>query len=267
MSALLNFYYVQAKTSVIAEFQYRVAQFFWLLGMMAEPVIYLVVWSAVARAQGGSVGGYTPGQFAAYYIGWTLVRHMNIALTPYNFEWRIKEGRLAAELLAPLHPFHRDLGWFMGMKVMTIVLWLPVAAALTLIFKPELHPQPWMVAGFAVSVVTAFIMRFALLWALGLVTFWVTRVSAIFELYFAIELLLSGRLVPMALMPQWAQTLANYLPFRWAFGFQLELLLGRLTPQQTAIGFAAQAFWFVLAIVVIRLMWRAALKKFSAVGA
>jgi ABC-2 type transport system permease protein len=29
--------------------------------MMAEPVIYLVVWSMIANAQGGSVGGYTVG--------------------------------------------------------------------------------------------------------------------------------------------------------------------------------------------------------------
>ena len=33
---------------------------------------------------------------------------------------------------------------------------------------------------------------------LGMVTFWTTRVSAIFEAYFAAELLLSGRLVPVS---------------------------------------------------------------------
>ena len=44
------------------------------------------------------------------------------------------------------------------------------------------------------------------LWALGLITFWTTRVSAIYEAYFLAELLLSGRLVPMQLVPHWAQT-------------------------------------------------------------
>jgi hypothetical protein len=38
--------------------QYRTAQYFYMIGMIAEPVIYLVVWSTVAQAQGGSVGGY-----------------------------------------------------------------------------------------------------------------------------------------------------------------------------------------------------------------
>ena len=64
-----------------------------MIGMVAEPVIYLVVWSTVARQQGGSVGGFTPGEFAAYYIVWTLVRNMNIALTPYGWEERDPRGR------------------------------------------------------------------------------------------------------------------------------------------------------------------------------
>ena len=49
-----------------------------MLGMVAEPVIYLVVWTTIAEQQGGSVDGLTVGYFAAYYIVWTLVRNMNI---------------------------------------------------------------------------------------------------------------------------------------------------------------------------------------------
>jgi ABC-2 type transport system permease protein len=267
MTALADIYLNQIKVSLAVEFQYRVAQLMWFIGMIAEPIIYLVVWTTIAKAQGGEVGGYTAGEFAAYYIAWTLVRHMNIALTPWAFENRIKQGELSAELLRPLHPFHRDLSWFIGMKFTGILVWIPIAFLLSLAFKPDIHPQPWMVIGFLIAIWTAFIMRFMLLWALGLVTFWVTRVNAIFDLYFTIELLLSGRLVPLDLMPEWAQNLANYLPFRWAFGFQLELLLGRLTPQQALLGFAAQAFWFLVGWAIVLLLWRSALRRYSAVGA
>ena len=66
-----------------------------MLGMVAEPVIYLVVWSTIAESAGGAVNGLTPGDFAAYYIVWTLVRNMNIVFTPYGWEWRIREGELS----------------------------------------------------------------------------------------------------------------------------------------------------------------------------
>ncbi len=76
----------------------------YLLGMVAEPVIYLVVWTTIADQSGGSVGGLTAGEFAAYYIVWTLVRTMNIVFTPYGWEWRIREGELSGQLLRPAPP-------------------------------------------------------------------------------------------------------------------------------------------------------------------
>src|SRR5512141_3467206 len=102
MRALLDVYLGSMKISIAEQFQYRVSNYFYMIGMVAEPVIYLVVWSTVARAQGGSVGGYTPGAFAAYYLVWTLVRNMNIVFTPYGWENRIRSGWFSMDLLRPI---------------------------------------------------------------------------------------------------------------------------------------------------------------------
>src|SRR2546422_10761660 len=136
---MVGVYAALIKYSAIEQFQYRLAVYFWMVGMVAEPVIYLVVWSTVARAQGGSVGGFTPGDFAAYYIVWTLVRNMNIVFTPLGWEERIREGHFSALLLRPLHPIHYDLADFAGGKIVWVILYLPIAFALTLVFKPTLH--------------------------------------------------------------------------------------------------------------------------------
>src|SRR5688572_29457858 len=116
MKSLFDYYVARLKIVLSTMFQYRISTIMWLLGMMVEPIVYLIVWSTVATQQGGMVAGYTAGTFAAYYIVWTLVRQMNIALTPYSFEHRIKNGRLSPELLRPIHPVHNDLAWFTGMK-------------------------------------------------------------------------------------------------------------------------------------------------------
>ena len=50
---------------------------------------------------------------------------------------------------------------------------------------------------FPIAIWGAYLIRSLLPSTLGMVTFWTTRVGAIFELYFAAELLLSGRLVPL----------------------------------------------------------------------
>lgn len=266
MGALLDFYWTTARTAVMTQFQYRASNYFYMIGMIAEPVIYLVVWSAVAAGQGGEVGGYTPGAFAAYYIVWTLVRNMNIVFTPYGWEWRIKEGQLSADLLRPIHPLHRDIAEFAGWKVVVIALWLPLAAVLALIFQPTLSPTALEVGVFAVAIWGAYLIRTMLLWVLGMVTFWTTRVSALYELYFAAELLLSGRLVPMSLLPGWARDLAAFLPFQWTFGFPIEALVGELTPAQLLGGLAMQLLWIVIGAAAVQIVWRAGVRRYGAVG-
>ena len=105
-----------------------------------------------------------------------------------------------------------------------------------------------------------------LLSLMGMITFWTTRVSAIFELVFAAELILSGRLVPMSLMPAWVQTVADFLPFQSTFGYPIEALVGGLTNQELFAGLGMQLFWIVVGIIAVRLVFRMGVKRFSAVG-
>ncbi len=266
MRALLDVYLTTMKTAMVVQFQYRVANYFYMIGMIAEPVIYLVVWSSIAQAQGGSVGGYTAGEFAAYYIVWTLVRNMNIVLTPYAWEYRIRQGELSALLLRPVHPLHFDLAYFAGWKVVVIVLWLPIAAILAFAFQPTLSPSPLEVAVFAVAIWGAYLIRSMALWALGLISLWTTRVSALYELYFAAELLLSGRLVLMSLLPPWARQLAGFLPYQWTFGFPIEALVGQLTTRQLLSGLLTQVVWIGIGTLVVQLLWRRGVRRYSAVG-
>jgi ABC-2 type transport system permease protein len=262
----VDIYLTTMKMAILLEFQYRVANYFYMIGMVAEPVIYLVVWSTIANAQGGSVGGYTPGAFAAYYIVWTLVRNMNIVLTPYAWEGRIRRGQLSMELVRPLHPLHNDVAFFAGWKIVAIILWIPLAIGLSLVFKPELHPTWYQAVAFFIAIWGAYLIRTMLLTLLGLITFWTTRVGAIFELFFAIELVISGRLVPMSLMPEWVQHVAAFFPFQWTFGFPIEALVSQMTPLELLRGLGMQALWIVIGLVGVKVLWRFAIKQFSAVG-
>ena len=266
MMHLLDFYLTNMKISILDQVQYRVQNYFYLIGQIAEPVVYLVVWSTVARAQGGEVGGYTAGGFAAYYIVWTLVRNMNVGLSPRDWEWRIRNGRLSGELMRPLHPVHNDISFFAGWKLFMIVLWLPLAAVLVYFFKPTLNPTWYQVLAFFFAIWGAYLVRSVMLALLGMVTFWTTRVGAIYDLVFAMELILSGRLVPMPLMPVWVQRLADFFPFQWTFYFPINTLTGSPTPGELLAGLAAQLAWFLGGVGLLNLVWHFAVCRFTSVG-
>ena len=67
MRRYIDFYLASIRVAVLEQWQYPIANYFYMIGMIAEPVIYMVVWSAVATQQGGSVGRYTTGALASYY--------------------------------------------------------------------------------------------------------------------------------------------------------------------------------------------------------
>jgi ABC-2 type transport system permease protein len=262
----VDFYLTLMRTAITSQFQYRAANYLYMLGMIAEPVIYLVVWSTIADQSGGSVQGFTPAEFAAYYIVWTLVRNMNIVFAGPAWEWRIRQGELSGWLLQPVHPLHRDIAWFAGWKVVMIVLWIPIAVALTLIFDPALDPTVQEMAVFAVAIWGAYLIRTMFMSALGMICFWTTRGAAIFDLYMTLELLLSGRLVPLPLMPDWVQTLAWFFPFQWAFYFPIESLVGDLTTRELIGGLGMQLAWILVGYGLFTLVWRPAIRRYSAVG-
>jgi ABC-2 type transport system permease protein len=262
----ITMYVVAGRQAIIEQLQYRMANMMFMIHLLIEPVIYLVVWSTVANTQGGEIGGYTAAQFAGYYIIWTLVRQFNLALGPHSFNWRIKEGRLAAELLRPVHPLQVDIGYYLGYKVPAVMYWLPVGALLWFVFKPEINPELWQIAAFPVVLILAFFVRFLFMWLLGLVCFWTERIDALFELYFVSELLFSGRLVPLEVMPQWAQTVAGFLPFQWTFYFPIEVLLGRVDAAAFGAGLLAQLAWIVGGYAIVMLVWNRAIRRFTAVG-
>lgn len=248
------------------QFQYRASVFFQLLGFLIEPVVYLVVWRTVAEAA-GTVGGYDAEAFTAYYIVWTLVRNMNLALTPYVWDWWIQRGRVSDALLKPVHIFHRQLAVFGGFKVVWILLWVPIAVGLVVAFRPNLSPSLGEVVAFLVAIWLGYVVRFSVLFVLGLISFWTTRAAALFETVVAAELLLSGRLVPLSVMPDWVEAVAGWLPFKWTFQYPIEVLIGRLSTSEILFGLVAQTAWIGLLGAGIALVWRRAIRRYTAVGA
>ena len=267
MRDLFALYLQQFKTTFASMLQYRASLFIWMIGQVLEPLIYLVVWTTVSDSRGGSVGDFTAAQFASYYIVFMVVNQMTYTWIMWEYEYRIREGLLSPVLLRPVHPIHADIADNVSSKLVTLPIMLLIAAGLALLFKPQVNLQVWGILAFIPAIVLAFLVRFLVEWSLAQAAFWTTRVSAINQVYFVLILFLSGQLAPLSLFPRAIQILADVLPFRWMIGFPVELVLGRLTPLQAATGLAAQAAWVLISLFLLRVVWRAGIRLYSAVGA
>jgi len=266
MRAWIELYVQQFKTTFATMVQYRASLVIWMISQVLEPLVYLIVWSTVSNGSGGSVGSYTARGFAAYYLVLMIVNQITYTWIMYEYEYRIRQGYLSFALLKPVHPIHSDISDNLSSKLTTLPLMLIAAAGLALIFRPTAVLVPWAVLAFLPALVLAFLVRFLVEWTLAQAAFWITRVSAINQVYFVLMLFLSGQIAPLSLFPVPIQIVADILPFRWMLGFPIELVLGRLSPLQALAGLAAQAAWLIASLVLVRLVWRAGVRAYSAVG-
>jgi ABC-2 type transport system permease protein len=267
MKALMELYAQQFKTTMAAMFQYRASLFIWMIGQVLEPLVYLIVWTIVSNSSGGSVGSYTTKEFAAYFIVLMLVNQVTYTWIMYEFEYRVREGTLSFALLKPVHPIHSDIADNVSSKLITLPMMIVIAVGLAVAFHASISPPLWAIGVFIPSLLIAFLVRFLLEWTLAQAAFWTTRVSAINQTYFVLLLFLSGQIAPLALLPQPVQIVAAILPFRWLISFPVEVLLGQHTPVEALMGLGAQVAWLIVSIVLVRVVWRAGLRVYSAVGA
>jgi ABC-2 type transport system permease protein len=267
MKALTELYVQQLKTTLAMMFQYRASLVIWMIGQVLEPLVYLIVWTIVSQTSGGSVGGYTTGDFAAYFIVLMLVNQFTYTWIMYEFEYRVRQGTLSFALLKPVHPIHSDVADNVSSKLITLPIMILIAAGLAVVFHASISFTLWAIALFIPALLLAFIVRFLIEWTLALAAFWTTRVGAINQTYFLLMLFLSGQIAPLTLLPSPVQVVAGILPFRWMIGFPVELLLGRLTLVEALTGLGAQVAWLLAGFVLLRIVWRAGVRVYSAVGA
>jgi len=265
--ALARFYGTKFRTESAVQLAYRGAILIWLFALISTPLISIVVWTTVADSQGGSAGGFTTGEYAAYFIILMVVNQLTFSWHIWELSWRVQSGEFSGYLLRPMHPIHNDVVENVVFKGLTLIPLIPIAVIFSIIFDAEYTWKlPNMIA-IGPAIVLAALLVFIMEWSLGLVAFWITKTSALMQLYSSVYFFLGGFIAPLSLLPEPAQAVASVLPFRWILSFPVEVAQGTSDMRDIAIGFGMQVLWIGIMLLVLRTVWSRAVRHYSAVGA
>ncbi len=267
MRTLLHIYNVLFVANFQQAAQYRVQSVLWLLFAVIRPVVFLAAWSAAANAQGGAIGDFSVGDFAAYYVCLTLVGQLTMSWNAYDFEIEIRQGKLSPKLLRPLHPLHYAVVENLVWKVTTLPALVPALILIAWTFQARFATQPWQLVVFVPSVLLAVALRFVFGWVVAALAFWTTRIHAIMHLYDRLTFLFAGQIAPLSLLPGPLAALAYALPFGYMLWAPSEILRGGASFEQAALILAGQTVWLAVSWVAFVVIWRMGLRQFSAVGA
>src|SRR5262245_17199334 len=83
---------------------YRAEIVIWIL-TGSLPLIMLAIWIGKAQAAGGAVGGFSPQDFAAYFLSAWFSQQMIVAWVAWEIDFQIRQGTLSSKLLRPLDVF------------------------------------------------------------------------------------------------------------------------------------------------------------------
>jgi ABC-2 type transport system permease protein len=267
MAHLLAIYRALFLASFQQAAQYRIQSVLWLLFAVIRPVVFLAAWSAAAAAQGGSIGAFTIGDFAAYYVCVTLVTQITMSWDAYDFELEVRQGQLAPKLLRPLHPLHYAVVSNIVYKATTLPALLPALVLIAVTFGAHFQTQPWHVALFLPSVLLAAALRFICGWILAATAFWTTRIHAVMQLYDRATFLFAGQIAPLSVLPGPLAAVSYVLPFGYMLWAPAEILRGGPTFDQALLLLGGQVVWLILSWLLFLLIWRIGVRQFSAVGA
>lgn len=245
--------------------EYRVQIMIWILSG-AVPLVMLAVW--LSLAQEGPIGSFDAGTFVGYYLAAIFLRRMTGVWIIWDLSRDIRTGGLSARLLRPLHPLHYDLARTLASRpLQALLVGPPIALALWLYPGRQLDLSALNLLRVTAATGMALLLEFFFQYAIGLTAFWTSQAVAFHEVWFFIKALGSGYVIPLALMPEGVRRLLDWTPFPMMLSFPLEMLLGRLSPEQAARGFLVQSLWLLFAVLLVAGLWRQGIRRYEAFGA
>jgi ABC-2 type transport system permease protein len=244
---------------------YRAEFLIWML-TTTLPLVMLGLWTSVADE--APFRGFAQRDFVAYYLATLIVRNLTGSWVVWQINEEVRTGTLSMRLLRPIHPFAGYAATHLSAVPLRALIALPVAVILLVSSGREvLASGPLELGLFVLAVVGAWVLTFAVLIMIGAIAFFVERSLGVFDVYLGIFAVLSGYLIPLALLPGWLQATAAHSPFRYMLSAPVEILIGRAEGRVALELVAAQWAWALGATVGAFAAWRAGVRRYEAYGA
>lgn len=252
-------YMVLLRMKYVEMFAYRLATIVWMAGAMIQPLITMMVWINIYEGQADA--------FILYFSLLIFVDRMTSAWDIWELEREIREGTFSYSIVRPFHPIHWAIAENIIYKAVFLLILIPawlLAAIFVPVLRLQLNSEQWLL--FILALVLAAIIRFTISYAFGILSFWITKVTAIYGMFEAASLFLSGRIAPLSLLPPVLQQVSLYLPFRYIYSFPIEIATGAVNGIDLWSGFVGSLIWVITFGLALKWLWTAGLKNNQAVG-
>ncbi|MCI2424971.1 ABC-2 family transporter protein [Candidatus Acetothermia bacterium] len=214
------------------------------------------------------IEGFTESMMITYYI---LVALLTDLVSPgimmYITE-DIREGTLSKYLLRPIsrrwYHFSEEIGISLGYSLVALIVILGFIFlfAVDFYFPANLLYIPL----FLVSVGLSMVLGTGLTYLFSLSAFWLEEDTGLDYVLEYLVPILTGALIPLALLPEFVYQVASFLPFKYLLYFPIEIFLERITLSEIGYGLFTQILWIGVIYLLGAWVWRRGCRRYTARG-
>ncbi|MDD3661690.1 MAG: hypothetical protein PHG63_01365 [Candidatus Dojkabacteria bacterium] len=221
----------------------------WTVSAVIEPVAWAVVWIASSRTEGGFPLGTST--IITYYL---LILLMSRLVSSWTFDALAQDialGRYGSYLVRPVGVVLYRLGLDLSHKFVAVGALIPLwlAGMGVALHMNMLECEPGRLIYIAGAVFVAMVLRFVMDITVAHVVMWTGRADGVSIVYHAMSRLLGGITVPLVLLPEWAQSFATALPFRFMYSLPVEIAVGFVDAGEMFLGLLGGIVWIAVFVV------------------
>jgi len=229
-------------------------QIFWgLIRSMIFTAFYQASSAPQPMTLGQTISYVWLGQAMLLIIPWNLDRDVGRM---------VRTGDVAYELLRPV-----DLYWAwyvraVALRIAPVLLrCAPMFVAALLFFGLQPPASFASAIAFLGSISAAVLLSAAITMLLNVSLFWTVSGEGAVRLLPSAVMLLSGMIIPLPLLPDWARHIVAWLPFRGLMDVPFRLYLGHAPPAQALRLIAGQLAWTAALVIGGRALIRRGLRR------
>lgn len=244
---------------------YRLSTVSSIIGSFFWVAILYYLWRA-AFAGSAAIGGFTWPEMRTYIL---LAYGINALIgfaSASRMMYAIRTGDIVIDLIRPLNYLRVQLALTTGAAVIEAVASALIIALLGVAIGAVPPASPLAFVLFVASLLIGFVTKFLLVFTISLLCFWTISSTGLNWAQGAVISLLSGTLVPIALLPGWLQAVANVLPMRGIVATPVGIYLGQYTGWTLAGVLTLQAAWLIVLWLAADRAWPRAFRAVEIQG-
>ncbi len=244
--------------------RYRANTVFSAVSDVLRFLVFFFLWKTIFALK-GTGWGYSFNQMATYYLIVTFLQS-NTPVCWNEFSLFIRIGSMVNFLVRPLNIYLLYYFRVLGSKFSFMMMSLPVTVTIFYFFRRFFilpHSIPaifwmiffWVVGGF---------IYYSFTYLVEVLGFWVEEVSGFSTIFFLIQEVLTGAIIPLDILP--GAKFLELLPFKFVAYFPMRIYFGRVDTETILKNVFVLFFWLMVMILVSLWALREGLKAYNAPG-